>query len=231
MENKCFIIFLSEVVLCFTFCYGQGVCSGVTPCYCKFENGQYLYLAGLAKTDGTPRFVNISDKHEMVYSLNPCSNFTQGECEDVAICGIQPSLPHDLYLPLGYQNMTTFITNRTDNSVTLVYKTYGNPVRTSFLALICTKGDPENSYIKAIGQKQQLSTNYYFELRSPLACPQGKPSATSTMKPKSSPVNSALEASLVAVSILALALTVALIVVVLKMKGKICKGGESYDQL
>lgn len=225
------LIFVSAVfVSCLGVNYGQGVCTGTTPCYCKFDNGQFLHLVSLAKSDGSPRFVNVTDTHEMTYSWNPCFNFTEGACKEVALCGIQPSIPHDLYLPLGNQNTATFQTNRTDNSVTIVYKTQTKPFRTSYVSLVCIKGDTKDSYFKAIGQKQQLSTDFYFELRSPLACPQGEPIVTSTQKPSSSS-NKALEAGLITVSIVAFALMVALTTVVLKMKGKICKGGENYDQL
>lgn len=31
------------------------------------------------------RFVNATDKHEMSYSWNPCFNFTEGPCKEVAV--------------------------------------------------------------------------------------------------------------------------------------------------
>ncbi|XP_045169515.2 uncharacterized protein LOC123532202 [Mercenaria mercenaria] len=223
-------LFVSIFLSCLSVSNGQGVCTGITPCNCKFENGQFLHLDGIARTDGAPRFVNVSDKHEMSYSWNPCFNFTEGACKEVAMCGIQPSIPHDLYLSLGYQSTANFITNQSDNSVTLVYKTQGNPLRTSYVSLICVKGDVKDNYFKAIGQKQQLSTDFYFELRSPLACPQGEPIVSSTPKPSSSH-NTALEAGLITVSIVAFALMVALTTVVLKMKVKICKDDKRYDEL
>lgn len=50
------------IFACFVTCLGAssnlGVCFGVTPCYCKYDNGQYLQLNDLGHKDGTPRLVN-----------------------------------------------------------------------------------------------------------------------------------------------------------------------------
>ncbi|KAL4222946.1 hypothetical protein ACF0H5_018987 [Mactra antiquata] len=237
MATGCTIYkYLFLFCVCFGLCSGivnnLGFCTGVTQCHCKFDNGQYLKLDSLGKTDGTSRFVNVSDSHEMSYSWNPCYNATQGSCfiaPNVAICAIQPSLPRDLYMILGDSRHVTFTTNQTDRAVTMVYKTEQAPIRTSYVKLICI--NESESYFKAIGQKYQTSTNYYFELRSKAACPQGEPILPSTPKPVENPTNKTLEAVLIVVSVVALCFMVSLILVVLKMKGKICKSTEDYDAL
>ncbi|WAQ95112.1 hypothetical protein MAR_007583 [Mya arenaria] len=129
----------------------QGVCTGMTPCFCQYENGQFLDISSLGRTDGEPRFVN-------------------------------PSIPHNIYNTLGLQNGYTFLKNISDNSITLQYTANK---RKSHIKLVCTTGDLNSTYFNAIGPAYQDSPDYFFELRSPLCCPQGTPKVT-TRRPTTS---------------------------------------------
>jgi len=50
------LVFLIFLLLCYHGnVQGQGHCLGMTPCYCQFENGQFVDIAALGRTDGLPR--------------------------------------------------------------------------------------------------------------------------------------------------------------------------------
>ncbi|XP_052247007.1 uncharacterized protein LOC127855464 isoform X2 [Dreissena polymorpha] len=182
------MIYLRSLLLCSVFVgplmlgvCAQGTCNGNTPCLCSYENGQFLDFTSLGNKDDTPRFYNVSDKYEYAYSWNPCYNFTEGNCSEVSVCKIESAIPYDLYTPLGYQNSYEFVTNRSDNSVELVYQA---GTGSGHIRLICVNGSTTTSLI-ALGPPSQQSHDFYFELRSPLCCPQGTPltSISTTMEP------------------------------------------------
>ncbi|XP_013397616.1 uncharacterized protein LOC106164287 [Lingula anatina] len=145
-------------------------CAKIDSCSCKHANGN-VDLHPLALSNGKARFENIqatsgTDK----FSWNPCKDFTQGSCQNVAACQIQSSGSWwSSYYPIGSQNTAQFTSDGSTNIILTYTNTHYGVTRFTYITLICdSKVDAQ---LTADGEKS--SRRYYMTLKSKYACPGG----------------------------------------------------------
>ncbi|XP_045169768.2 uncharacterized protein LOC123532407 isoform X2 [Mercenaria mercenaria] len=63
-------------------------CTLDDECSCTFDDGSgKVDLTSLGNTDDSPRFQDVLYSDEgYYYSYNPCGGFTEGDCQDAAVC-------------------------------------------------------------------------------------------------------------------------------------------------
>ncbi|KAK3591981.1 hypothetical protein CHS0354_031488 [Potamilus streckersoni] len=106
-----------------------------------------------------------------MFSWNPCTPFSEGSCNNMAVCQKRPFIPMPEYHSLGDQNSAVFASDDT-GKLTLSYKAVQEGVsRTSIITLTCEQ--QTEGILDVAGETQQ--TKYYMELKSKYACPRVGP--------------------------------------------------------
>ncbi|EDV26658.1 uncharacterized protein TRIADDRAFT_63795 [Trichoplax adhaerens] len=149
-------------------------------CGCQLKNNGnvagIVSLFSLANNDHKPRFHDTYNKGAEGISYSPCYNFTEpgtptkGSCKDVAAC--QTLKSPSQYVPIGLPSPVTYQVN-TQKNVQFVYKhLYEQKLRTFTLTLVCNKTATKPVF-EALANN---GANYFAELSTICACPNGCPS-------------------------------------------------------
>ncbi|XP_019636133.1 PREDICTED: uncharacterized protein LOC109478786 [Branchiostoma belcheri] len=146
----------------------QADCVQYSNCACMFQNRSYIDLTNLEQTSGEPLFKDhhlSPPRHEdgFYYSFNPCVPFTEGKCEDVAVC--RRSSLNGSEVSLGKQDSSTFATANDNGPVSIVY---ASEDRTSIVSLRCTEG--KRNRLIVLGADPNVPNTYEFILESPQCC-------------------------------------------------------------
>ncbi|XP_045168876.2 uncharacterized protein LOC123531724 [Mercenaria mercenaria] len=153
-------------------CYAQkGKCTKVTSCKCAYEDGAIVDLTQLASTDGGARYEDVPGSvATTVYSWNPCTSFTEGTCENVAVCQTTEDLPPNIYTSLGSQESALFTTDD-DGKLAIQYSVENQGVLTTTLVTLVCDENSQDSF--QVTDEEKLDAKYFLELTSPHACPTG----------------------------------------------------------
>ncbi|XP_060594556.1 uncharacterized protein LOC132748874 [Ruditapes philippinarum] len=175
MSASCkFLIILKCLVMIISNCSAQeGTCTKVSSCKCTYQDGAIVDLTPLANTDGSARY---SDKAGSVattlYSWNPCNSFTEGTCQDVAVCQLQEDLPPVIYESLGSQDSAKFTTDD-QGQLAIQYSAEKQGVLiTTLISLLC---DSNSADTLTVTDERKQEAKYFLELSSPHCCPSGIP--------------------------------------------------------
>ncbi|KAL3832663.1 hypothetical protein ACJMK2_024286, partial [Sinanodonta woodiana] len=153
------------------------ICTKTSACSCTYSDGSTVDLSPLDSSGGTPRFYDVLDDQRVdMFSWNPCTPFSEGSCNNVAVCQKRTFIPNPEYYSLGDQNSAVFANDNTGKP-TLSYKAVqGGVSRTSIITLTCEQ--QTDGILLAAGEKEP--TKYYMELKSKYACPKVGPTVTPT---------------------------------------------------
>lgn len=152
-----------------------GQCTKIDACSCVYDQGTIVNLRALESTNGQPRFSNVKDSTNDLYSWNPCSQFSytanNSECINVAVCMVRDGLPYTLYYDLGSQDSAAFNVDQT-GALKLTYTAdKGEFKRITEITLKCVIGSVLD-YIVADGEQEQNNDTitYKLTLTSEKAC-------------------------------------------------------------
>lgn len=134
---------------------------GQPPCVCKTSKG-IIDLTPLSMK-GTARFKNVVDeKNNWTYWYNPCTVFTEGDCQHAFICEQGPGEDREHMLADNGE----WIFGRSDGSFAVHYSNPSDLAQVIEVSLFCEEG-PDS---KLIANSEKL-LNHTFELHSCYACP------------------------------------------------------------
>lgn len=141
-------------------------CVKQNSCSCVQDDGGIIDLSPIAKKDGTAWFASIKDTITIAnrFFWNPCNNFTEGSCVDVAVCREESQIPNSTYYDVGTQDSSFFI-YRNDEDLVLGYLGVNS---TTIITLYCTANKTDDLFV--IGENVTGSQIYNMELRSIHAC-------------------------------------------------------------
>ncbi|PVD29500.1 hypothetical protein C0Q70_08751 [Pomacea canaliculata] len=163
-------------------------CRKTSSCTCQTDDGSEVDLSPLAFNNGTPRYLDIADDTGLyLYSWNPCTAFSEGDCQGVAVC--QKISSSQLYYSLGQQSTADFqITS--SRGFMIKYTGEGTPyVANRWSIMRISKYHLEEVILGRIVLAElhhvtnvatARSPSQYFTLRSRYACPKGGPITTAT---------------------------------------------------
>ncbi|XP_053374578.1 uncharacterized protein LOC123530760 [Mercenaria mercenaria] len=139
-------------------------------CKCTFDDGSVIDITSLGNSDNTPRFADVLAQSEgNFYSYNPCYPFTEEQCDDAAVCIINPDKTQSI--TVGDAAKAAFKYDDDSGNVIAGY-TSGTikDLRLSEIILKCDQSacDPE---ITADGQQDQGF--FQMTLTTVCACPDG----------------------------------------------------------
>ncbi|XP_046551275.1 uncharacterized protein LOC124260998 [Haliotis rubra] len=156
-------------------------CEKVSPCSCQNSEG-LIDLSPLANVEGTAKYADQPDgTGQWYYSFNPCNGFTEGQCNNVAVCQTDKTAS---YFSLGTQQSAAFITDAT-RGLQMQYSATTDTTRTSYVSLICDRTTTGSFEVN--GENPPGSGLYYFTLRSVYACPGGLDTTTTTTATTAAP--------------------------------------------
>eukprot|EP00058_Branchiostoma_floridae_P009666 XP_002595154.1 hypothetical protein BRAFLDRAFT_67949 [Branchiostoma floridae] len=155
-------------------CTGQQppTCEKTGPCSCNMSDGSGQVDLSPLMT-GNPTFKDLvatTEPDNYLYSWNPCQPFTEGQCQNVAVC--KKSNDSSVYEDIGTQDSVeiSFSQDSDEGEIVTFGYTSLDGLRLSSVMAKCTTGETS---IKADGEI--LDNNYLFELSSPCACPNAGP--------------------------------------------------------
>ncbi|XP_078573387.1 uncharacterized protein LOC144860145 [Branchiostoma floridae x Branchiostoma japonicum] len=155
-------------------CTGQPppTCEKTGPCSCNMSDGSGQVDISPLMT-GNPTFKDLvatTVPDDYLYSWNPCQPFTEGQCQNVAVC--KKSNDSSVYEDIGTQDSVeiSFSQDPDEGEIVTFGYTSLDGLRLSSVMAKCTTGQTS---IKADGEI--LDNNYLFELSSPCACPNAGP--------------------------------------------------------
>ncbi|XP_045169725.2 uncharacterized protein LOC123532367 [Mercenaria mercenaria] len=134
-------------------------------CSCKFSDGSGIIdLTSLGTSDNTPRFKDVQGQDTNVYSFSACNSFTEGTCEDAAMCMTEEGYQ----TVIGEPGRTMFRYSPDSETVTAAYVVRGSLIKVSEVELIC---DPNacNPVFTPLGQSSVGLFN--FKLTHACSCP------------------------------------------------------------
>lgn len=160
----------STLVVVFVVCLFQPSLSanctrikGQPPCVCKTSKG-IIDLTPLSM-NGTARFKNIVDREtNWTYWYNPCTLFTEGNCQHAFICEQGPKEDDARMLA----DLGEYIFGRSDGSFAIRYSNPSTIYQVIEVSLFCQEG-PDSKLIA----NDEKPLNHVFELHSCHACPGG----------------------------------------------------------
>ncbi|CAH1238264.1 Hypp5552 [Branchiostoma lanceolatum] len=146
----------------------HAACVQYGTCACMFKNGSYIDLTSLEQTSGEPLFKDhplSSPRRDdgFYYSFNPCAPFTEGKCEDVAVCKKNSLAGSEV--SLGKQDSSTFATANENGPVAIMYASEN---RMSIVSLRCT--EEKRDRLIVLGADPKVPNTYEFILESPQCC-------------------------------------------------------------
>ncbi|XP_033762427.1 uncharacterized protein LOC117343966 [Pecten maximus] len=164
LTGHCFTMLIVFFAM-FVFVDGKE-CLKRSSCSCVQDDGGIVDLSPLAKTDGSAWFASIKDNFTISnrFFWNPCNNFTEGSCVDVAVCREASNIPNSTYYNVGTQDSAFFI-YKEDTDLVLGYQ---GDDSTTVITLYCTANAIDD--ITVIGERLNGSKIYEMELRSVHAC-------------------------------------------------------------
>ncbi|CAL1541281.1 unnamed protein product [Lymnaea stagnalis] len=163
----------------FSFCLSRisatsDTCYKVNSCQCAFLDGRYIDLTPLASLTSEPKWKDNYDRfYNNRFSYNPCDSFTEGTCQNVAVCQINNA---GQYFPCGTQSTGQFITDNISGLLAIEYSSnsqYGT-TRYSRVLLNCIATSGDTFDVQGEGQ----TGHYGFKLNSQHCCPKQGPMPT-----------------------------------------------------
>ncbi|KAK7465960.1 hypothetical protein BaRGS_00037498 [Batillaria attramentaria] len=137
-------------------------------CGCTMDDGSVIDVSSLGGSGGKPKFENVQGEDQYLYSVDPCQAFTQGTCQDAAVC--QVSADKSAFYQAGDASSASWSYDGTNAVV--FYESDTDTIRQSFVTYICDReADPPT--LRALGETDPGSATYYFEVRSKCGCLNG----------------------------------------------------------
>ncbi|KAG8197445.1 hypothetical protein JTE90_014927 [Oedothorax gibbosus] len=156
------------VVICLsTLCLSEE-CKRVNDCICVLNNGSYIDLSSLARSDKKPVWENVKpllSRDNYTYSYSPCSKFNLGDtgkCRDVVVCQKSQTAPVE-YFNIGNQGYPKW--NNNNNTLTLLYLSMS--ARKTIVQLVCA---PDNKIPHLEVKGETANETYEMTLTSRCAC-------------------------------------------------------------
>ncbi|BFZ11141.1 hypothetical protein BsWGS_14180 [Bradybaena similaris] len=162
------VIFPALLVCCLLYAhiYAQNSCVKRNSCSCTFLDNKVIDLSPLAFSNGTARWSDLWDTYYTSrYSFNPCFNFTEHNCTNVAVCRFDGVF----YTSVGSQQFATFVTDATTGHQAIVYNSTDsrNVTRSTRVELVCIFEGPDK--LEVTGEVDRV--HYSLRLTSTHCCP------------------------------------------------------------
>ncbi|XP_046569912.1 cation-dependent mannose-6-phosphate receptor-like [Haliotis rubra] len=142
---------------------------GVGPCMCVFDDGSGTAdMTTTGNNDGTAKYADYTALHDTyLYSYNPCFPFSQSSCTDAAMCQSDAS---QQAWKTGDQSSATW--SYDGSNIQIYYSADTDTMRESFITAVC---DPtfEEPYVEMLGEETFGTAQYYGQITSKCACPDG----------------------------------------------------------
>ncbi|XP_059174332.1 uncharacterized protein LOC131954568 [Physella acuta] len=164
---SCFVFFLTSLLLASWSTLGSAdTCSKVSSCSCTYSDG-HIDLSPLAGNPG-PKWQDQYDQfYNNRFSYNPCTGFTEGTCNNVAVCQMNNAMQ---YFECGTQESANFLIDDSTKLLAVEYSKTDSAglTRYSRVVLNCITAGPDVLEIQGEG----ATGHYGFKLSSVHCCKQ-----------------------------------------------------------